>query len=80
LDTAVRFFDEATVAAEAGQDNRVRWRINAGSWTTVDVTGNTVNIDTSAAVATDVLSLEVFSRRGGLLSRVPTVATITLTI
>ena len=79
-DKTVWFRDDPTQPVETGQDNEVKWRINAGAWTTVYVTGASTTINTSAALDGDTLSVEVRSRRDGLFSRVADTFQITLTV
>lgn len=78
-DATIRFRADATQAPEAGQDNEVKWRINGGAWTTVNVAGASTTINTSTAAAGNTLDIEVRARRDGLLSRVPEAITLTLT-
>lgn len=74
----VPFFDDASQTVEAGQDNELKWKINAGAFTTVYVTGDSTTIDTSGASPGDVLTIELRSRRDGLLSIAAEVIVITL--
>lgn len=64
----VAFYDDAASTAEAGTDYVMRWRVNGGSWTTVDpaTSGGTITL----GVTLGLLEVEVWARRSGLLSRV----------
>lgn len=64
----VAFYNDAASTAEAGTDYVMRWRVNGGSWTTVDpfTSGSTITL----GVTLGLLEVEVWSRRDGNLSRV----------
>lgn len=80
LDATIRFEDDATVAAEAGTDYEVKWRIGAfSSWTTLAVSGTGTTIDTSGATIGQILYVEVRSRRDALLSRTAAAISVELT-
>lgn len=76
----VVLYNDPTQTAEAGQDNQIVWSINGGAATTVNVTGTSTTIDTSHALAGDILSITISSRLNGtLLSIANETITITLT-
>lgn len=64
----VAFYDDAASTAEAGTDYVLRWRVDGGSWTTVDpfTSGSTITL----GVTLGLLEVEVWARRDGNLSRV----------
>lgn len=63
----VKFYDDAASTAEVGTDYVLRWRVDGGSWTTVDpfTSGSTITL----GVTLGLLEVEVWSRRDGNLSR-----------
>jgi Putative phage tail protein len=70
-------YNDPADVAEAGTDYRVRWRIDAGAWSTLDVTDALATIDTTGLIG--LLEVEVYSRRDGILSAAGESLTIELT-
>lgn len=70
-------YNAATETAEPSTDYQIRWRLNAGAWSSYATpTGLTYTIPAQGTPG--VLDVELYSRRDGLLSRVPDSISITL--
>lgn len=71
LESTVRNIIDSASANETGQETILRYRIGSGSWTEVVIAPGAVSHTFNAgALATDIVTYELYSRRDGLTSAV----------
>ena len=75
--TTLVWYDDATQTPEGGTTYRLRYRLNAGAWTTINgLTSPTYNVPVTTLVGT--LDVEVYAVRNTLLSRIGDTLSIVL--